>query len=523
MERKRKIPYIGDVNGGKALIVDQKPYTMLAGEVHNSSSCSLAYMEENVWPYIRNLELNTVFVPVMWNLIEPQPGGFDFGLAEGIICQARRENMRLVFLWFGLWKNGESDYVPDWIKRDGRTYFRTLDQWGAPLNCISPFCMAAVDADAAAFAAFMSFLKEFDQDKQTVLMIQVENEVGLLGADRDYGEAAQACLSGEIPGELKELAGGSKSWTEAFGAEAPEAMMAWAFAGAVEKIAASGARNYPLPMYTNAWLEQYPCRPGTFPSGGPIARLLPIWKRAAPSLFGVEPDIYLRDMEKEMKQYCREDNPLLIPEARRDVITASYAIHAVAGLHALGYTPFGIEDIGSAAMETEKREGGREMLRKETLESLQISQNAYDPSETAGFLREAYRLLKRLDPLCRLYRSSGHQRSFIRSVSGEQGILLSFEKFDFLITYEEDRAYLPLSCGGVFELDPNTFLLYGCRYKFELFPKRGERLRAGILSLEEGTWEKDGWQGTYFRNGDEKHCCFLGNAPGMICLKAYTY
>lgn len=502
------------------MIVNQNPYTMLAGEIHNSSSSSLEYMEKRVWPYIRNLELNTVFVPVMWNLTEQRRGIFDFSLPEGIIRQARREGMHLVFLWFGLWKNGESDYVPDWVKQDGKTYFRARDPWGVPINCISPFCAEAVKADAKAFAAFMGFLEKFDGREQTVLMIQVENEVGLLGTDMDYGVRAQECFDAELPVVLSEYAKGQRTWKEAFLETAPETLMAWAFAAAVERIAAKGAEKYPLPMYTNAWLEQYPFRPGTFPSGGPTARMLDVWKITAPTLFGVEPDIYLRDMEKEMKRYCREDNPLLIPEARRDVLTASYAIYAVAGLHAIGYAPFGIEDIGSAAMEEEK---GGERISGEILDSLQISRSAYDPKGTAEYLRRAYGLLKHLEPLRRLCGSSVHHKTFIQSVSGEKGTLLSFGRFDFLITFEDDRAYAPIPCGGIFELEQNAFLLYGCRYRFEIFPKRGAKLRAGVLSLEEGTWTEDGWKGSYYRSGDEMRCCSLGDLPEMVCLRAYTY
>ena len=95
---------------------------MLAGEIHNSSSSSLEYMKKEVWEKIRGLHLNTLIVPITWETVEPEEGKFDFSLAEGIIRQARDEGMYLVLLWFGLWKNGESTYVPDWVKIDTKRF-----------------------------------------------------------------------------------------------------------------------------------------------------------------------------------------------------------------------------------------------------------------------------------------------------------------------------------------------------------------------------------------------------------------
>ena len=199
------IPQIKSDRGIPTLYVKGEPFFALAGELHNSSSSSLEYMERQVWPNLQGMNLNTVLLPISWETIEPREGEYDFTLVDGLIRQAREAQMHLVFLWFGLWKNGESMYVPQWMKEDGRKYFRARKVNGEPLNTISPLCQAAVEKDAEAFSRVMAHIREMDQEESTVIFIQVENEIGLLGTARDYSsEANEAfCLrntAGQEPG-----------------------------------------------------------------------------------------------------------------------------------------------------------------------------------------------------------------------------------------------------------------------------------------------------------------------------------
>ena len=118
MNSRKEIPQIKkDKNGRATWLVDGKPYIALAGELHNSSASSLRYMDEQVWPALRPLHLNTVILPVAWESVEPEEGKFDFSLPDGLIAAAKREQVRLVLLWFGLWKNGLSSYIPGWAKK----------------------------------------------------------------------------------------------------------------------------------------------------------------------------------------------------------------------------------------------------------------------------------------------------------------------------------------------------------------------------------------------------------------------
>ena len=123
--KNKMLPFLGrNENGVPVLYVDGAPFLMIGGELHNSSASSLTYMEKNVWPYLRDLHLNTVLLPVAWECVEPEEGRYDFSLVEGLLKQAQRENVRLVLRWFGLWKNGESFYITGWMKENYERFTR---------------------------------------------------------------------------------------------------------------------------------------------------------------------------------------------------------------------------------------------------------------------------------------------------------------------------------------------------------------------------------------------------------------
>src|SRR5258706_16172502 len=143
------------------LVVADKPFLVLAGELGNSTSSSLEYMR-SIWPRLASLKLNTVLIPVYWELIEPTEGKFDFTLVDGLIQEARRHNVRLVPLWFASWKNSMSCYAPAWVKTDQRRFPRSQDSKGNGIEILSPFSKENVEADARAFAAFMRHLREVD-------------------------------------------------------------------------------------------------------------------------------------------------------------------------------------------------------------------------------------------------------------------------------------------------------------------------------------------------------------------------
>lgn len=511
-----QIPMIRELDGIPTLYVDNEPFLAFAGEVHNSSASSLTYMEERVWDKIEGLHLNTLLVPIYWEQIEPKEGVFRYELIDGMVKQARERDMRLVFLWFGLWKNGKSMYVPEWMKKDSSTYFRVQKINGEKLNTVSPFCQVAVEKDAAAFANIMQHIRALDEGHYTVITMQVENEIGLLGTERDYCEAAEEKFALQIPGKIAKEYGLAGTWTEALGESAGEYFMAYYFAEALEKIASRGRAQYPLPCYANCWLKQYPWYPGSYPSGGPVKDVHRIWKIAAPSLFTLAPDIYVPYTADVMEAYSYQGNPLFIPEIRKDAVTASYCLYAFLKYHAICYSPFGIEDLGLSPEEVEKPSA-------EVMADLNINPAIFAAEGGSRYLGKAYSLLQDMKPLYLKYRGTGSMYCFLKKSETDIGAYLRFKKYDAVIDYMPEVKAKPLAAGVIFELDENRFLIAGmmCRITFRVKP--GENLMVSILKMQEGIVEQGEWMPDRTLNGDEQIVISFGDLPSCRCVELYKY
>jgi beta-galactosidase GanA len=366
------LPHL-DVRGqATQLIVDGRPFLVLGGELHNSSSSSLEYMKP-VWPLLVARHLNTVLVPVAWETIEPKEGAFDFAVLDGLIEGARSHQLRLVVLWFGAWKNTYSSYVPAWVKRNLARFPRVQSSDGRSTERLSPFSPAVRDADAHAFAKLLHHLREVDAGRHTVLMVQVENEVGIIPESRDHARVAEAAFAGAIPQALVTFlqkhratldpqlraiwqAAGEKTtgnWQAVFGNTAltDDLFMAWNFATFVEHVTAAGKAEYPLPMYTNAALIRPNYQPGQYNSGGPLPQSMDLWNAGAPSLDFLAPDLYFNEFAFWAGRYARPGNPLFIPETQAGATGAANALYAFGQLAAIGFSPFGIDDEGNAPLD----------------------------------------------------------------------------------------------------------------------------------------------------------------------------
>lgn len=490
-----EIPQIRcEENGNAALYVDGREFFILGGETHNSVPSDMAYMDRFVWNQLKELPMNTLLVPVHWEQVEKVRGDFDFSLPKEVIDRARKAGIRLVFLWFGLWKNGASNYVPAWVKRDSGRYFRARHKGGMASETVSPFCGEAVKADAAAFAEFMAFLREYDGQEHTVIMIQVENEVGFLGSERDFGEAAEERYHEQIPEAVSRLYQVKGTWEQAFGCEAPEYFMSWYVAKAMEEITGTGKKEYPLPMFTNVWLEQFPFRPGTYPSGGAIVKALPIWKEVAKSLDMISPDIYHSDFYGFCDQYALADNPLFIPETGRGPVAASHLLGALGLYHnMIGFSPFGIDDLLSAPLYAG--------MREEELDALLFDWQ-WDRClpENSEYHRRAYQIVEGIWDL--YIKEKDKFIGFARRSEHENGIVIPMGKYDVLLAYPEKADNKAGTGGFLIPIDEYSFYIVGCNAAISLEARRGSSWQAEPVGMWEGRFEKGQFIPGRKQNGD---------------------
>lgn len=347
------MPQLLQKDGHYALMVDGAPFVMFGAQVHNSSN--YPQVLKKVWPAIKDMHANTVEIPVAWEQIEPVEGKFDFSYVDTLLAQARQNNVHLVLLWFGTWKNTGPQYTPEWVKFDNRRFPRMLDQDGKSSYCLSPFGEETLKADKRAFVALMEHIKKIDQTRHTVILMQVENEVGTYGLVRDYGPKAQAAFKQDVPQSVLDhkkapvpLAA-KGTWSAVYGDYADQYFHTYAIASYIEEIAKAGRAVYDLPMYVNNALRD-PLEPmapwkGNFSSGGPTYDVIDIYKAAAPHIDLAAPDIYSPDSNKfvaTLDRFQRPDNPLMMPEMGNSSDYVRYA-YLVLGRGSMGFSPFGID------------------------------------------------------------------------------------------------------------------------------------------------------------------------------------
>lgn len=347
------------------LEVDGRPFLVLGGELGNSSAACPQDIEEN-FAKLRRMGLNTVLVPAYWDLLEPVEGQFDFSLTDKVLEEARRNGLKVIFLWFGAWKNSMSCYAPLWFKADYKKYPRAYTREGKPLEIASAFSENVFQADNKAFTTWLRHIAEADRDFGTVIMIQIENEIGMLEDARDHSRTAERLFRSEVPSELTDylcanraelhpyMSGkweenGAKtvgSWENVFGEGiyTDEIFMAWHYASYVERMARSAREIYDVPLFVNAAMNSRGRRPGEYPSAGPLAHLIDVWHCAAPSVDFIAPDLYDDGFKGWTAQYHLHNNPLFIPEIRHTQNNGVRAFYVFGEHNALGFSPFAIED-----------------------------------------------------------------------------------------------------------------------------------------------------------------------------------
>ena len=502
-------PHLQAHGTAKQLIVDGKPFLILGGELSNSSASSLDYLQ-TLWPTLKSAGLNTVIAPVEWDQMEPTQGHFDFTMVDGLVAQARSNHVHLVLLWFGAWKNSMSTYVPPYIKHDDTTYARARDDKGQAQDILSPFDPDALRADTKAYAALMAHLRQNDA-QGTVVMVQVENEIGMLPVVRDYGPQAQAAWNGPVPAALMTYlknhrdmldphvrtlweAHGFKiagTWHDVFGdtVEAQEVFQAWYFASFANTLARAGKAEYPLPMYVNAALNRPGKTPGQYPSAGPLPHLFDVWKAAAPDLDLLAVDIYFPNFSEWADRFKRPDNAFFTPEANQAGKTeaGANAFYVIGQLDSVSFSPFAIDTL--------------------------------TPANSAN-LTGAYDVLNQLSPEILAAQGTGRMRGFRPRVSFD-GIVdetpqsFTLGGYRFTVTYidpwtPKDKQDVTAHGGLIIQTGDSSFIVAGSGVvvTFADADTTGgapSRKAVGIEQIVEGRYVDGVWKPGRWLNGDESH------------------
>jgi hypothetical protein len=344
--------------------VNGTPMLILGGELSNSAATSIADID-SVMPRMAAMGLNTVLVPAQWDLIEPTEGQFDFSLIDETVNKARENHLKVIFLWFGAWKNSMSCYAPMWFKENTKKYPRAMTAAGKPLEIASAFSEDVFQADNRAFAALMKHISATDRSENTVIMVQVENEIGMLEDARDHSPLANKEYNAPVPKELmaflkKNVAAlhpemmkkwkenGMKTtgtWKEVFGSDVygDEIFMAYYYARYVERLARTARSIHDIPLYVNAAMNSRGRRPGEYPSAGPLAHLIDVWHCGAPDIDILAPDIYDTGFKGWTGKYALKNNPLFIPESRCCQNSGVRAFYAFGEHQAVGFSAFAID------------------------------------------------------------------------------------------------------------------------------------------------------------------------------------
>lgn len=513
--------------------VNGKPFLMLAGEAHNSNSSSLAAMEP-VWEKASQLSLNSILLPVSWELVEPEEGKFDFSLVDGLLSEARKRGFKLGFLWFGAWKNSQCTYAPEWVKTDMNRFRRAeirkgerqvhLNVFhGIDYSTLSCLCKETMQADAKAFAALMTHLKEVDGQGQTVVYVQVENESGIQGAVREHSDLADELFAQDVPADFArhmkshannlrddlrravESGAESGSWAQVFGKQAEEIFQAYHTARYIDFVAAAGKAAYDLPLTVNAWLEQG--EPGIYPSGGPVGKMIEVYKFAAPHIDICCPDIYVPYFCKVCDEFRRPDNPLCIPETATHSLAGPRLVYSVGHYHALCFAPFGFEELGDPM----KAFAALGMDESDPL--LSTPQNV---EEYAWYNKT----LNDLTPL--LAEAYGTQKLQACICERPEETTMSFG--EFTIKAETNHRFLSRKDGCCLALQTagNEFYLVANACVLEIVSNDPQKPHVELISLEEGRFTNGNWERYRRLNGDESFM-LLFEKPTLLKLKVFAY
>jgi hypothetical protein len=367
----------------------------------------------------------------------------------------------------------------------------------------------------------MKHLRTIDGKENTVVMVQVENEIGMIPQARDYCVEAQGAFAQKVPTELMEYVQKKKdsltkelheawsnagmktsgTWEEVFGkgTSTDEIFMAWHFATYTNSVARAGKKEYPLPMYVNAALIRPNYKPGQYPSAGPLPHLMDVWHAAAPQIDFLAPDIYFINFAEWLQRYDRDGNAIFVPEVDRHQ-SVTNAFYAIASHNAMGYNPFSIESVD----------------------------NPIGSQFTKG-----YDVLHQLAPIILEHQGTGTMAGFLLD-SAAQASEITLGDYTFNVKHEYTWPYAsrqggetPRFGGMIIMIAKDEFYVAGSGVVVTFRPAIRDAGIAGIASIDEGSFVNGTWVAGRRMSGDQdhqgRHLHLPGGEYGIQKVRLYTY
>jgi hypothetical protein len=262
--------------------------------------------------------------------------------------------------------------------------------------------------------------------------------------------------------------------------------MAWQYATYIERVAAAGKAEYPLPMYANAALIRPNYQPGQYNSGGPLPHSIDVWRAGAPSLDFLSPDIYFNEFIEWAGRYTRSGNLLFIPEAQGGAAGAANALYAFGHLSAVGFSPFGVDEENNTP-----------------LDLVGITNPGEHPDNSA--IASVYAELSALAPAILKKQQTGGITAALIEGEAQRSARQSISDYTASLTRAGGTQGAGARVGAMFiQAGTNEFLVIGSGDGQITFStdKPGPSI-VGIESIDEEFFEKGEWVLRRRLNGDE--------------------
>lgn len=513
-----------------------EPVFLTGLQCHNSSA-GTELMDRTIQA-IRLYGGNLLEAPVYWCEVEKEEGSYDLSPVERLLHQASQAGLYLIPLWFGASKNGMYTYAPEYIKKNPKIYKRAVDARGIPVETLSPICRATLERDKKAFGKVMEYLAEHDT-KGTVIAVQVENEVGFVRTDRDYGEESEREYKEPVPDYLGDVRlqdcgtfdPGYGTWKERFGRRSSEAFSAWQQARYIQEMVEAGKEKLDVPYLMNVSIEvnEYEEPGHCYLSGGPVSGMLKLWKKTAQGITLFGPDIYLqaeRDFRRACESYAIDGNPLFIPESCVSGIGAGLnLVLAAADYGAVGICCFGAESaVENGKLLSEAEEVAVSMRAISSLAPMLILKrgtgkiHGVTQSEFSSWQHirtEKYHILARF--LNQEKRKRDYFGSRINLYAEENQVHLK-RRGRCLIVEGEEGEFFAAGCGVCLDFKKRPDVKEERAYEFL---SSGISTQIQFLSIEEGHFEAGRWVCEYKRNGDEAYGPVYIHDGSVVRIRLY--